>query len=156
MSKTRSDDLERQIEALVREHVATLRRKAEAAVLRAFSQTAAPMPRSRGQTMGPAPAACATGRAPRPCGAPPLPRVLSATAERLYAAVCAHPGEGMSTLAAALGMTARQLKRPMRQLRQAGRIRSVGQRQATRYFPRAQRATEGPTQAAGEAANSDG
>jgi hypothetical protein len=122
MSKTRIGDLEQQIESLVRDHVAALRRTAEAAVARAFSR------------------ASATGRrsgTPRRSGPRRAPAELSALSERLYAAICAHPGAAMSTLAAELGATPRELTRPAMQLRRAGRVRSVGQRQATRYFPMA-------------------
>lgn len=41
----------------------------------------------------------------------------------------------MTTLAAAVGASARELSRPVQLLKRSGRIRSVGQRQATRYFP---------------------
>jgi hypothetical protein len=61
---------------------------------------------------------------------------VSAVAERLYRAVCAHPGESMAVLADELGAPARELHRPMALLKQAGRVRSVGQRHQTRYFPR--------------------
>jgi hypothetical protein len=57
---------------------------------------------------------------------------VSELGERLYA----HPGEGMAALAGELGASARELHRPMALLKQAGRVRSVGQRQQTRYFPR--------------------
>jgi hypothetical protein len=60
---------------------------------------------------------------------------LSALGERLHEAVCAHPGETMSVLAPALGKTPRELSRPMMALKRTGRVRSVGQRDRTRYFP---------------------
>jgi len=60
---------------------------------------------------------------------------MSALGERLYGAIVAHPGAAMNTLAAELGATPRQLNRPATTLRRQGRVRSVGQRQATRYFP---------------------
>lgn len=41
----------------------------------------------------------------------------------------------MSVLAAELGVNARELNRPVGKLKLAGRVRSVGQRQQTRYFP---------------------
>ena len=65
------------------------------------------------------------------------PAELSALSERLYAAICAHPGAAMGVLAAEIGATPRDLNRPATQLRRAGRVRSVGQRQSTRYFPMA-------------------
>jgi hypothetical protein len=60
---------------------------------------------------------------------------VAAPEERFYAAVCAHPGEGMSVLAGIVGATARELNRPAVVLRRRGLVRSVGQRHATRYFP---------------------
>jgi hypothetical protein len=41
----------------------------------------------------------------------------------------------MSVLAPAVGKTRRELSRPMMALKRAGRVRSVGQRDRTRYFP---------------------
>jgi hypothetical protein len=43
----------------------------------------------------------------------------------------------MAVIAPAVGSTARDLNRPMLRLKQAGRVRSVGTRHATRYFPMA-------------------
>jgi len=122
MSKTRIGDLEQQIEALVRDHVAELRRTAEAAVARAFSRTGAGTPDRRSRT-------------PRTSGPRRASAEMSALGERLYEAISAHPGAAISTLAAQLGATPRQLNRPAATLRRQGRVRSVGQRQATRYFP---------------------
>lgn len=41
----------------------------------------------------------------------------------------------MVVLAADVGSSPRQLSRPMTQLKRLGRVRSVGQRHVTRYFP---------------------
>jgi hypothetical protein len=41
----------------------------------------------------------------------------------------------MTVLAGDLGASARQLNRPMTQLKRLGRIRGIGQRHQTRYFP---------------------
>lgn len=43
----------------------------------------------------------------------------------------------MAVLAPRVGATPRELNRPALLLRRTGRVRSVGQRQATRYFPMA-------------------
>jgi hypothetical protein len=67
---------------------------------------------------------------------------IASLSERLYAAICAHPGAAMATLASELGVPARELNRPVTQLRRAGRVRSVGQRQSTRYFPMAAKAAK--------------
>ena len=124
MSTAKIGNLEIQIEELVREHVAALRRAATAAVDRALGQSG-----GRKATGGHAMSAA------REAGHRRAPEELVALGERLYAAICAHPGASMTTLAAEVGATPRELNRPARQLRRAGRLRTVGQRQATRYFP---------------------
>jgi hypothetical protein len=57
--------------------------------------------------------------------------------ERLYTAIIGNPGATMTVLAAHVGASARELNRSATLLRRAGRVRSAGQRQATRYFPTA-------------------
>lgn len=121
MRSTKQGDLEVAIERLVAEHVAALRAAATSAVERAFS-------------------AGSGGRRPastprRAAGHRRAPGEVAALAERLYVAVSANPGAGMPKLASLLGTSPRALNRPAIQLRRAGRLRSVGQRQATRYFP---------------------
>jgi hypothetical protein len=41
----------------------------------------------------------------------------------------------MAVIAPAVGVTGRELNLPATRLRRKGRVRSVGQRQHTRYFP---------------------
>ena len=60
---------------------------------------------------------------------------LAALEERLYQAICSHPGETMAVIAPAVGATGRELNLPATSLRNKDRVRSVGQRQYTRYFP---------------------
>ena len=55
--------------------------------------------------------------------------------ERLYEAICRHPGETMAVIAPVAGSTARDLRRSALLLRREGRVRSIGRRHATRYFP---------------------
>ena len=120
---TSIEDLSRKIEHLVQEHLAASRAAAAAAVERAFrgtAQASSKAPRSRGTTTA---------------GKRRAPQELEELSERFYEAVCANPGESMATLSACVGASPRELNRPMMALRRAGRIRSVGQRQATRYFP---------------------
>ncbi|SRR6266542_2436284 len=124
MSMAKIGDLELQIEELVREHVAALRRTATAAVERAFARASGGKAKSGSGTS-----------TVREMGQRRAPEELTALGERLYAAICAHPGASMPTLAAEMGATPRELNRPATQLRRTGRVRSVGQRQATRYFP---------------------
>ncbi|MBZ0117284.1 MAG: winged helix-turn-helix domain-containing protein [Sandaracinaceae bacterium] len=110
---------------MIREHVATVRQRAAVAVERAFSASPKQAP-SRRST-----AARSTSSRRRP------PDEIAALGERLYRAICAHPGASMAVLAPHVGATARELNRPAQLLRRTGRVRSVGQRQATRYFPMA-------------------
>ncbi|MEO7735998.1 MAG: winged helix-turn-helix domain-containing protein [Kofleriaceae bacterium] len=117
--------LSERIEELVREHLEATRRAAVAAVERAFASTPSTL-RTRRDTPRTTSRASAGRRSPAD---------LSALAERLHEAVCAHPGETMSVLAATLGARSRELERPVKALRRMGRVRSVGQRHLTRYYP---------------------
>ena len=126
MTTTHLGTLQDQIERLVREHMVASRSAVAAAVERAFgSAIGAPQKRTRK-----VPAKAGESRR-RP------PEEVAALGERLYHAICAHPGAAMTTLSPHVGATARELNRPALLLRRAGRVRSVGQRQATRYFPMA-------------------
>ena len=125
-AKTSIEDLEERIEQVVREHIAAIRAGAAAAVSRAFLESthpgSRPLPPKRTLTR------------------PTLNRrrteaEVGALAERLCAAVHAMPGETLSRLALKLGATAQELSLPADHLRRAGRLRSLGQRQQTRYFP---------------------
>jgi hypothetical protein len=114
------EQLQNQIEQLVREHLAAQCAAATSAVERAFTSIAAPAARRTTRRMH--------GRR-RP------PVEVAGLAEQLYAAVRANPGEPMAVIAAQVGQTARALSRPMQHLKRAGRVRSAGQRGHTRYFP---------------------
>jgi hypothetical protein len=63
------------------------------------------------------------------------PAEVAELGERFYEVLCAHPGEAMVILAAKVGATPRELHRSVTLLKRAGRVRSVGQRGAMRYFP---------------------
>lgn len=130
MSNTTSHrELEQRIEQLVREHIILLQRGAREALERAFASTV-PSP-----TRKAAPARVAV-RAAAGASKRRAPAEVSAIGERLYQAICAHPGESMATLAKELETAPRELQRPMALLREAGRVRNVGQRHLMRYFPR--------------------
>jgi hypothetical protein len=116
-------ELGEQIERLVQEHIAASRKAAQEAIERAFASTAKP---SVGATS-----------APRRAGKKRPSVDIAALGERLYRAVCAKPGETMAVLAPMAGASARELNRPATLLRRAGRVRSVGARHTTRYFPMA-------------------
>ena len=122
---TTHQDLGERIERLVQEHIAASRRAAEEAVERAFRSTG-------GKAASQRPSAKRSGGSKRRASAE-----LASLGERLYEAVCAKPGEKMMVLAVDVGGSARELHRPMAQLRRARRVRAVGARHATRYFPMA-------------------
>jgi hypothetical protein len=119
--KTQSiEELQVQIERVVREHLAAQRKAAAAAVERAFAAVALP-------------ARAATVRAA--AGRRRAAAEVSTLAQQLYAAVRAHPGERIAVIAAEVGQRPSALHRPMFHLKREGRVRSVGQRHQTRYFP---------------------
>jgi hypothetical protein len=131
MTKTGIGNLDEQIEHLVRQHLAAVRAAAAGALERAFaSAEAAQRPESRRSTKP-------KGR----IGRRRAPGEVAALSERLYAAIIASPGATMTTLAAQVGASPLELNRSAELLRRAGRVRSAGQRQATRYFPMAGKAT---------------
>jgi hypothetical protein len=126
MKNTNSyEDLGRQIEQLVAIHIAASRRSAQQAVERAFVAAAA----------GPA----VVQRRVKPTEGQKrrASADVAALGERFYRVVCAKPGETMTVLARQVGASARELHRSVMLLRQAGRVRCVGNRQQTRYFPTA-------------------
>jgi len=123
-----NEDLVKQIEQLVTEHVAACRRAARDAVERGFA-TAGGMPvvaARRGKRV------TAGAKSGKRRGAADL----AALGERFYRAVCAKPGETMTVLAMEAGASARELHRAVMGLKRSGRVRVIGQRSQTRYFPR--------------------
>ena len=116
-----SESLEAKVERLVREHLAEQQLAVKAALERAF---AGAMPlRAAVRRRG---AYCRRARAE-----------LTELAEKLFEAVRACPGETMKVIAPRVGQTPRALEGPMKQLKDAGRVRSAGERNFTRYFPMA-------------------
>ena len=120
-----SETLSEQIEQLVREHIEATRRAAAEAVERAFASSSPSLSANRARGARRAPS--------RRRG----PEEIAALGERLYAAVVAEPGETMAVLAPVVGETPSDLHRPMATLKRAGRVRSVGERHQTRYYPTA-------------------
>jgi hypothetical protein len=125
---TTNQELVEQIERLVREHIEATRTAATAAVARAFAATEharasddTPVRKARPSQSGAAPRRAA--------------EELAALAEQFYAVLCRNPGETMMTLAPQVGASARALHRAVTRLKRGGRVRSVGERQRTRYFP---------------------
>jgi hypothetical protein len=120
---TSNEELGERIERLVQEHIATTRRAAQEAVERAFGSATHAPARARREVR-----ASAVGKRRTPVE-------MAALAEQILHAVCANPGETIAVIAAQVGASARELHRPMSLLRREGRVRSVGARSSTRYFP---------------------
>jgi hypothetical protein len=123
------EELAAGIERLVREHIVEVQRSTTAALERAFASSNKP------------PKAAPQQATRRKLSKRRDPEEVAALAERLHEAVCATPGETMAVLAERIGATTNDLNRPMNNLRRQGRLRSVGTRNRTRYFPAVSRAT---------------
>jgi DNA-binding NtrC family response regulator len=115
------------IEALVASYVNSVRDSAQQAVERALSPIA-PTRRSS-----------AAARLPTATSRSSTARRTATELEEVCAALCervrAQPGASMVELAEQMGADRRSLQRPMEKLRAAGRVRSVGRRHLTRYYP---------------------
>jgi hypothetical protein len=122
MTNTASE-LERQIEQMVAAHVAALRKAAQGAVERAFAGASAAAP------------TVARPRAARAVGKRRAGSELSELAERFFEALRRKPGETMVVLSGEVGASPRELQRAVGRLREAGRVKTVGERSAMRYFP---------------------
>jgi hypothetical protein len=123
-------DLAANIEHLVREYISTIRSEAQGAVERAVAAAVSGNAGARVKKQG--------GPSPAPSRRPGKRRAsdeIVTLGERFYDALCRSPGETMTVLAPIVGATARELNRSTLVLKRAGRIRTVGTRQATRYFP---------------------
>lgn len=125
------DELAADIERLVREYISTIRSSAEAAVERAVGA---------GSRSGPAKQPVAASATRARAGTRRPSSELEALSERLYEVLCRTPGETMAVLAPLVGAKPRELSRPVFLLKRDGRIRSVGTKHATRYFPMAREA----------------
>ncbi len=124
-TKSLEQKIERAVEQILREHLAACEAAAAVAVRAAFERASKPSKPSNPSRRQP-------DRAPSPRRSR---EELATLEEQLYDAIRRHPGETMAGLAPAVGATARELNRPATVLRRQGRVRSVGQRQYTRYFP---------------------
>lgn len=128
-AKTNTEIFEERIEQLVREHIAAVRARAAAAVARGFGESAEPVSKEVPSQRKPS--------ARRPASRRRTAQEVADLAERLCAAVHTQPGETMRHLAPRVGATPSELSIAVERLRSQGRVRTVGQRQHTRYFPTA-------------------
>lgn len=126
-----NDDLGKKIEQLVAEHIAATRRTVKEAIERGFASAGAvPVAATRAPKSELKERVRSSGERKRRGMA-----ALAELGECFYRAVCAKPGESMTVLAADVGASARELHRAVVLLKQAGRVRAVGERTKTRYFP---------------------
>lgn len=132
-TSTCRQSLEEKIEELVRAEMVGIRASVAAAVDRALAAG------------GSAPPVAARRRArPQTMSKRRTPEEVADLGERFVAAVVATPGETMTTLAPQVGATPRELQLPVTGLKRDGRVRSVGKRQYTKYFPAAMTAAAPP------------
>lgn len=128
---TMNNELAEQIEQLVRKHIESTRVAAASAVDRAFAAA----PRD-GRNLSRASTSTPDASRSRRCAEPRrATEDLMVLAERFYAVLCRNPGETMTTLAPQIGVAPRALHVAVARLKRDGRVRAVGQRQFTRYFP---------------------
>jgi hypothetical protein len=128
--KTSIGNLEEQIGQLVRQHLRDVRSAVASVVERAFASAVRAEEAQQPRRRRPGKTAARIGRRR-------ASDEVSVLSERLYGAIIANPGATMTVLAAHVGASARELNRSATLLRRAGQVRSAGQRQATRYFPMA-------------------
>ncbi len=127
---TTNNELAEQIEQLVRKHIESTRIAAASAVERAFAATRDGRSSPRAGTGKPDASRSRRRMAPRRAA-----EDLAALAEKFYGVLCRNPGAAMTTLAPQVDAAPRALHVAVARLKRAGRVRTVGQRQFTRYFP---------------------
>ncbi len=125
MPTTVLEQLTQQIEQAIREHLYASEQAAADAVVRAFAAARA----TRARSTPAKPQTTSSRRRPS--------SEINSLSENVYRVVCDRPGETMAVLAPVLGLTARELHRPMAQLKRQGKVRAIGERHLTRYFPMA-------------------
>jgi hypothetical protein len=123
-------ELETRIEQMVAEHVAAVRKAAQAAVERAFAGAGAGASVAAPSVVTPSRPRIARTAAKRRTGTE-----LSALGERFFEALSRKPGETMAVLSAEVGASPVELQRAVARLREANRIRTIGERSQMRYFP---------------------
>ena len=135
MATTSSNDLAQNLDRLVAEFVRASQEMVLAAVAQAMT-TSRPAPASGPATTTKSSKRAKPSKPSKPSQQHRTREQVAELGERFYEVLCAHPGESMTTLAAKVGGTSPdELRHPVALLKRAGRVRSIGQRQATRYFP---------------------
>jgi len=121
--------LEASVEALIRQQVAAYEAQLRETLGRRLASVGGASSRRKAARSTASPKRCTAPAARRP------PKELEALAERFFSAVEAAPGETMVTLAAGLGLGAQEFERPVLRLEREGRLKTVGERNRTRYYP---------------------
>lgn len=119
----KTTNLTEQIDKLVRDHLAQVHVDAAAALEQAFASSSVKARKEK------------TPARTRKSSQRRDPALVAELAERLHAQVMAEPGESMVVYAKQLDSGVRELHRPMTLLKRAGRLRTTGVRNRTRYFP---------------------
>jgi hypothetical protein len=122
------------IESLIGLYVDGIREAAQQAVARALVRSGAGRPSRGARKVAPTPAASGNRR---------TAEQLDEACDTLCEMVRAHPGASMVELAERMGAKIPILRRPMTSLKSAGRVRTVGQRNLTRYYPAVVRSSAG-------------
>jgi hypothetical protein len=120
--------LEASVEALIRQQVAAYEAQLRETLVRKLARALKASPGQR-TTRSTASRKRRASLAPRRS-----PEELKALGERFLSAVEATPGETMVTLAAGLGLRVKELERPVLRLKRESRIKTVGERNRTRYY----------------------
>jgi len=126
------------IEGLVASYMDEVRLAAQRAVERSLTGGAVARAPSKGRSARPARPPSARSATKRRTEAD-----IDEVCEQLCKVVRARPGTSIATLADELGAVVGTLQRPMAKLRSGGRVRSVGERHLTRYFPTVVRSSVG-------------
>jgi predicted transcriptional regulator len=122
------------IESLIGLYMKGVHEAARQAVERALIVSTAGRPPRGGRKVASTPATSANRR---------TATQLDEACNTLCEMVRAHPGASMVELAERMGAKIPILRRPMTSLKSAGRVRTVGQRNLTRYYPAVVRSSAG-------------
>jgi hypothetical protein len=134
MSTAKFDQqIRKTIEAFVEELSSLVRMAAVQSVTDAFGASSGPAPR-RGGAARPGKGRARAGAAPGK-GQKRAPEALAELVTALHAAIKETPGQRMEQVAKALQSSTQELALPAKKLIADKKIKTKGERRATRYFP---------------------
>ena len=132
-------DLEQQIrqrtEAFAEELTELVKRAALESVSKALG-TAASVPATRTAARGPAPKGRASAADSRKKGEKRTPESLQALTEELHAQIKSGPGRRIEEIAQSMDVSTKELVLPAKKLLENKRIKTVGHKRATKYYPK--------------------